>query len=356
MNNSYIIGIGAANPRYKLTQEQSAYLMAKNLNYDERATKRLVRLYQKTAIQFRHTVIDPDDASLHLPFLTTGKRMQIYEQNACDLAISAFQQGIDEKYLEKITHLITVSCTGMYAPGLDIELTLKLNLKSHVERTCINFMGCYGAINALKAADKICKIDSNAYVLIVCVEFCSLHFQPMETLDKLLANAIFADGAACALVHSKPVYKNNLLLKAFHCHLSPGSAPVMGWNIRDNGFDIQLSTLVPKILENQINIPTQELLSKNKIKLNDIDFFAIHPGGKEILQVAEKSLAISLEQNQIAHKVLRNNGNMSSPTILFILKEYLEILSKAHHGKNILALAFGPGLTIESALLENHVP
>ncbi len=268
--------------------------------------------------------------------------MKIYEAHALDLAMAAINQGIDNAYFSKITHLITVSCTGMYAPGLDIELTLKLNLASHVERTCINFMGCYGAINALKIADHICKNNPEAYVLVVCVELCTLHFQPMATMDNFIANAIFADGAACALVHGCPEGDKSLRLQAFRCELAPSEQPAMAWYVRDQGFDIILSSYVPMILGNHIQAPTEKLLASLNLKANNVDFFAIHPGGKEILAAVEKALSIDREKNQEAHEILNDYGNMSSPTILFVLKKWFDKISPAHHQKNILAMAFGP--------------
>lgn len=355
MNNSYIINLGIANPSIRLTQQQAALHMARKLAYTAKETKKLVRLYQKTAIQYRHTVLNPDDPALTIPFATTAERMKLYETYALDLAKQAINNGIDPHYLPKITHLITVSCTGMYAPGLDIELTLQLNLASHIERTCINFMGCYGAFNALKLADHICRQNPHAYVLVVCIELCSLHFQPMATMDNFIANAIFADGAACALIHSQPQQGRNLRLKSFRCELAPSEQPAMAWYVRDQGFDIILSSYVPMILSDTIREPTQKLLASLNLQSKDIDFFAIHPGGKEILSEVEKALQINPEKNQEAHEVLNDYGNMSSPTILFVLHKWLAKTSVRHHQNNILAMAFGPGLTIESALLEAHI-
>lgn len=355
MNNSFIIGMGIANPEIKLTQQQAAEHMARKLNYNEKETKKLVRLYKRTAIQYRHTVLDPYDAAMTIPFASTAERMKIYEKHALALAIQAIHNGIDPHDLPKITHLITVSCTGMYAPGLDIELTLKLNLASHVERTCINFMGCYGAFNALKLADYICRQNPQAYVLVVSVELCSLHFQPMATMDNFIANAIFADGAACALVHSQPKGGKNLQLKSFRCELAPSTELAMAWYIRDQGFDIILSSYVPTILSENIREPTQKLLAHLNLQNQDIDCFAIHPGGKEILSAVESALAIPAEKNQEAHEILNDYGNMSSATILFVLKKYLDKISTLQHQNKILAMAFGPGLTIESALLEAHI-
>lgn len=345
--------MGIANPPMRFTQQKTAEHMAKQLAYDEKATKRLVRLYKKTAIQYRH-ILESYASFEKISVASTAERMKIYENHAVDLAIKAIHNGIPPQYLPKITHLITVSCTGMYAPGLDIEITLKLNLSPHVERSCINFMGCYGAFNALKMADYICRQQPEAYVLIVCVELCSLHFQPMTSMDQFIANAIFADGAACALVHGHPLSTKNLLLKSFRCALAPSKEPAMAWYIRNQGFDIILSSYVPQILSEHIHEPIHKLLNDLRLKVNDIHFFAIHPGGKEILSAVEKVLAISAEQNQSAHQVLHDYGNMSSPTIIFVLNKWLEELQDQHDRKNILAMAFGPGLTIESGLFETR--
>jgi len=355
MSKSFIISLGIANPEICLTQQQIAEYMAKKLHYDAKETKKLIRLYKKTAIESRYTVLDPDDQDSTIPLASTAERMHLYEKHALSLAKKAITQGIDSAYLPKITHLITVSCTGMYAPGLDIELTLQLNLATDVERTCINFMGCYGAFNALKMADYICQQNPAAYVLIVCVELCTLHFQPIINMDNLIANAIFADGAACALIHSQPQKGHNLQLNSFRCALAPSPEPSMAWYIRNQGFDIILSSYVPSILSENIQAPIQTLLSSFNLTLDNIDFLAIHPGGKEILATVEKALGTSSEKNQEAHEVLRNYGNMSSPTILFVLKKLLTKMTAETHQKNILAMAFGPGLTIESAILKSHL-
>jgi predicted naringenin-chalcone synthase len=351
MNHSFITRIGIANPEIKLTQEQVAETMAKKLNYTAKETKKLVRFYKKTAIQSRYIIIDP----LTIPFsATTAERMKIYEHYALNLAQQAIEKGIDHELLPKITHLITVSCTGMYAPGLDIELTLSLNLSSDIERTCINFMGCYGAFNALKMADYICRQNPEAYVLIVCVELCSLHFQPMTTRDQVTANALFADGAACVLVCGQPQSGKNLRLQSFRCALAPSEQPAMAWYVRDHGFDIILSSYVPSILSAHIREPIQKLLNSLNIDVIDVDYFAIHPGGKEILSAVEQALGINSEKNQAAHDILNDYGNMSSPTILFVLQKWFTDPLLATRSHNLLAMAFGPGLTIESALLETY--
>lgn len=350
MNKSFIIGIGTANPETKLTQTKLAQHMATMLSLDEQKTKKLISVYEKSMIQYRHIIFDLHDTKI--PYATTAKRMEIYERNACDLAIKAIKNAISENYLAKITHLITVSCTGMYAPGIDIQLINHLKLSSSIERTCVNFMGCYGVFNALKLANNICQLDKNAYVLVVSVELCSIHIQPLDQADKLIANAIFGDGAACALISSRPEAGDNFLIEQFHCDLAADEHQAMTWFIRDAGFDIHLSEDIPYILSKKIKQLTERLLMKLQLTINDINFFAIHPGGKKILSAVENALVINSEKNKAAHEVLRDYGNMSSATILFILKKILEDVAAENHQNNILAIAFGPGLTMESALLK----
>jgi len=252
--------------------------------------------------------------------------------------------------LKDITHLVTVSCTGMYNPGLDIDLVKELKLNPSVQRININFMGCYAAINALKAAHAFCEA-SKGTVLIVCTELCSLHFQNSPTEDNILSNALFADGSAAMLIESTPQEGLNLKLAEFHNTLTFSGDDHMAWAIGDTGFEMKLSSHVPEVIRKSINDLTHEMLVKVGAQKNDIAFFAIHPGGKKILEVIEKELGISKEKCRASYDVLKNYGNMSSPTIVFVLKEILKNLSENDDGQNILGFAFGPGLTLESVLL-----
>ena len=213
-------------------------------------------------------------------------------------------------------------------------------------------MGCYGAFNAIKVADAFCHQDENAKVLIVCTELCSLHFQKKPTEDNLLANALFADGSAAILIESQTRQARRLKPVAFHSELVPRSDHDMAWTIGDLGFEMKLSTYVPSIIKEGIGELTRTLLKKISIDLSDISFFAIHPGGKRILDNVERELDIPREKNQAAHFVLRNYGNMSSPTILFVLHEIQKGLVHENNDEYILSFAFGPGLTLESMVLQ----
>jgi alpha-pyrone synthase len=366
---SYLKSIGTAVPQYKNAQQKIADFMAEaaGMNVEEKNT--MTTLYRASGIGYRHSVIPdfgckngeytffPNTPNLE-PFPTVGQRMKLYQQEALPLAIKAIQdcfRKIENYQPVDITHLITVSCSGMYAPGLDIELIEKLSLSKNVQRTCINFMGCYAAFNGLKIADAICRSNADAKVLVVCVELCTIHYQKTKDWDQVLSNALFSDGAAAVLIDNvKPTSGKALSLESFHCDLAPEGKNDMAWHISDFGFEMTLSSYVPDLIKGGIGKLTTDLLRKLELNTDEIAFYAIHPGGKKILEVIETILNIDKPKNKFAHQVLREYGNMSSPTVLFVLKEIINQLSPDDHNKNILSFAFGPGLTLESMLLRVH--
>jgi predicted naringenin-chalcone synthase len=244
----------------------------------------------------------------------------------------------------------------MHAPGIDIELVEKLGLNRNIERTCINFMGCYGAINALKSADYICRADGNAKVLVVCIELCTLHFQKENTLDNWVANSLFSDGAAAVIIENtmqKVGRHTSLTLKTFYSEFIYEAHNEMGWNIGNMGFEMKLTSKVSKLIKSHIKPITEKLLEKSKLTFQDISGFAVHPGGKKILEATEIAFEIPEEANRFAHDVLRDYGNMSSATVLFVLKKFMAT-DVASPKENILGFAFGPGLTVESMILERN--
>lgn len=240
----------------------------------------------------------------------------------------------------------------MYAPGLDIELVKELQLNSTTERTAINFMGCYGAFNAIKVAKSICTSNPQAVVLVVSVELCTIHFQKNFSVDNVISNSLFADGSAAVLIQAEPQHPKYLSLNQFHCDLVPDTHDEMAWQIADYGFDIVLSSYVPAVIQSGIADFTSRLLTQSQLDLTNIDFYAIHPGGLKILQACEKALSITEEDNRYSYSVLRDYGNMSSATILFVLKKIWDDLTSHDHRKTIFSCAFGPGLTLESMLLK----
>ena len=359
---SSITAIGTAVPQHKFTQSEAAELIAERLHLIP-AKKRLLRfIYNATGIESRHSVLSDmghlsnSRSDISSPDLTTAGRMALYKEHALPLAVSAIKQCMEQSdaTFADITHVITVSCTGMYAPGLDIEIVQQLKLRTGAKRTAINFMGCYGAFNALKVADDACRANKDAVVLVVSVELCSLHFQNDDDLDHLVSNAIFADGAAAALIQPMAENRKSLSIEAFNCDLLPQTSEDMAWHIGDSGFDIVLKSYVPEVIESGIAEFMEKLLRQEAI--TDVNHYAIHPGGMKILQACETALNITKDKNKHAYHVMREYGNMSSATILFVLKELMANLTVKNHQETVFSCAFGPGLTLESMLLKINQP
>lgn len=361
--NSAITAVGTATPPYKREQSEIATLMAKSLHLTPARGKILHKIYEASGIEQRHSVLAdyaremgsfeflPNEKDTLFP--TTKARMALYKMHALGLAIAAIEDCMTHSmcHLQDITHLITVSCTGMYAPGLDIEIVQHLQLNSSTKRTAVQFMGCYGAFNAMRLADSICKAESDASVLVVCVELCSLHIQQEFTMDNIISNALFADGASAVLIEQPKQAKRYLALEMFHCDLVPQTKQEMTWHIADFGFEMVLTSYVPEAIKSGIHHFSQQLLKSTPMTMQDIDFYAIHPGGVKILEACEASLHLTREDNRFSYDVLRQYGNMSSATVLFVLKTIWMQLNIQDHQKTIFSCAFGPGLTLESMLL-----
>ena len=359
---SYITAIATSNPKYKIPQRDIAEFMLKAMVFHNGEARKLKTIFRASGIEYRHSVISdygmvenftfyPND--LANPFPSTKERLDVFRDHALPLSIDAASQILGKTIDAKdVTHLIVVCCTGMYAPGLDIDLIKRLHLSPQVHRTAVNFMGCYAAFNALKIADAFCRSEKTAKVLVVCTELCSLHFQREASDDNLLANALFADGSAAVLIEAESKSSLKLELTAFHNDLSENGEGEMAWSIGDLGFEMKLSSYVPDIIRSGIRNLTESLVAKLPNGKSAISHFAIHPGGKRILEVIEEELHIPREKNKAAYEVLKNYGNMSSATVLFVLQELVGKLTPENIGENILSFAFGPGLTMESMMLQ----
>jgi predicted naringenin-chalcone synthase len=246
---------------------------------------------------------------------------------------------------QTITHLVTVSCTGFSAPGFDFHLVKEFNLTPGIHRFHLGFMGCFAAFPALKLAQSLVRSDPRAQVLVVDVEACTLHFQKDFKPDVVVANALFADGAAALLVSAD---KGPLELHDFRSHIIPGSEDDMAWIIGETGFDMKLSSYVPRLIEGNIGAILERLVADAGWKREDLKLWAVHPGGRAILDKTAQVLGLTHDELDVSYDVLRRFGNMSSVTIFFVLRE---ILDRGRKGK-LFACAFGPGLTVESGFLE----
>jgi predicted naringenin-chalcone synthase len=354
------ISLGTAVPERSLDQRTSAEWSREVLaNVGPRG--RLVdAIYARTGIAKRHSVIlegaTENGEAVRQEFFrpavdandrgpTTRERMVLYEQEALPLALKACKAALGED--RAITHLVTASCSGFQAPGVDIGLIRELGLRPDVQRTNVGFMGCHGAFNALRVARAFVEADSAARVLVCAVELCTLHYQYGLDAGSLVANGLFADGAAAVLVADGADGEDGWDLSATGSVLLPDTADMMSWEVGDHGFVMGLSGLVPGAIGEHLRPWLEDWLSKAGLSIADVASWAIHPGGPRILTAVENTLALADWELADSRAVLRDYGNMSSPTILFILDR----LRRRKAELPCVALGFGPGLTAEAMLI-----
>ena len=359
---SKIISITTRVPSFKHKQAELFKFAEKVYCKDESECRKLRFLYRQSGIESRYSII-PDysvDKSSRIffpetddlePFPPLEKRMKLYEEHATALSLQAIEDCIRNRIRkEEITHLITVSCTGMSAPGLDLQIMDALGLDRHITRTSVNFMGCYAAVHALKIADAFCRNDKQASVIIVCTEFCTLHFQKGISEDNITSSLIFADGCAAMLVQSGDSPNRGIRIRNFFSDVSSKGKKDMTWQLSSTGFLMTLTGYVPDLIKEDFKSLVEKALQHSGYNTGDISHWCIHPGGKKILESISLSTGITDEALRHSYGVLKDYGNMSSPTILFVLKRIMDELerNKPSEPPLIFGAAFGPGLTMET--------
>ncbi|MDX2046165.1 MAG: type III polyketide synthase [Chitinophagaceae bacterium] len=361
---SKIISIGTAIPAYRHRQEDILHFMQKVYAMNEADKRKLRFLYNQSGIHTRYSVVPdysrevpdwkfyPHSENLE-PFPALEQRMIWYNKYAAQLSVDAIRNCMDGFIHDHdITHLITVSCTGMSAPGLDLQVMEMMDLPKNIYRTSVNFMGCYAAIHALKMADAICKADTASKVMIVCTELCTLHFQREATVDNIASGLLFSDGAAAMCVTGDECSRNGLQIESFYSEVITKGKRDMAWELSSSGFLMTLSGYVPDLIEEDFEPLVKRALAHSKKNAADISHWCIHPGGKRILESICKSLGMKNSQLHESYAVLKDYGNMSSPTILFVLKKIMSKIvahsRETHRGEAVFAAAFGPGLTMET--------
>ncbi|MGM0506705.1 MAG: type III polyketide synthase [Bacteroidota bacterium] len=358
----YITHIANTHPEHRYQQDDIRVEMQQRVATTDLERRIINRIYGRSGIESRYSVLgnflssQPDDlyATTGTQTATTGERNRLYEENARKLFLKTGQVLLDQSGLdpEAITHLITVSCTGFYAPGPDYDLIKGLGLAAETERYHLGFMGCYASISGLKMASRICAGDPSATVMVISTELCTLHFQGGTDPDDLISSSVFADGSAGAIVTAaRPDTGTVLKLNDFASILTKKGADEMAWTIGDTGFRMVLSTYIPDLLSENLSPFLAPLFERFDLDMDEIDLWAVHPGGRRILDRMEQELELEPDQLGFSRSVLKQYGNMSSVTTLIVLKEMLaddSIIPQA----NLLALAFGPGLTIESGWMQ----
>lgn len=360
-----ILAIGTAVPAHRLRQSSVCDWVCESFAANQPQRRLLRRLYALSGIETRYSCL-PDAAALTVESRfapgrqlsetpTTAERMAIYQHEAVQIGVLAADRALAQSQLpaaaEQITHLIVVSCTGFFAPGLDLAIAQRLGLRSSVQRTLIGFMGCAAAFNGLRLAAQIVAGQPEALVLVVCVELCTLHLQPGSDRVSMTVASLFADGAAACLVGAATPSGNLLLINRFHSQVQPDSAAAMAWQIGDHGFVMHLSPDVPRYASTLAHSALSSLLDGQP----QPSFWAIHPGGRAIIDRLAELLQLTPDQTAASYSILRQYGNMSSPTILFVLCELLDQLRPAPGPLHGVAAAFGPGMVTEMAYL-TYVP
>jgi predicted naringenin-chalcone synthase len=317
----------------------------------------LSAIYASSGISSRHSVLEDFKLEKEGSFVNqnaipdTGTRMKKYEQEARNLIQTLFQKAENHSFnFEKISHIVWVSCTGQTAPGMETWLLRQNGFSKKVQATAFNFLGCHGFFHALRYAKTIVSENREHQVMVVCLELCTLHFQPKWDADHLLANALFGDGAAMVLVNARPE-KSSLKIKSQSQSYFHHAADDMTWNIGNHGFEMRLSQELPHQVELALGQSIAWQLEGTQLDFQDLSHFIIHPGGKRILDKVEEVL--SLPHQKLAHsrKALQTVGNVSSASILFALQQFLNSEQKPNPGLGIM-LGVGPGLSLETALFE----
>jgi predicted naringenin-chalcone synthase len=287
---------------------------------------------------------EPDDRGP-----TTAERMQHYALSAPPLALAAADKALRSSRMpaSALTHLITVSCTGFLAPGLDAALIRGLGLDATVQRTHVGYMGCHGALNGLRVARAFAGADPGSCILVCAVELCSIHYHYGWDPQKMIANAIFADGAA-AVVGAPPdaAPAGAWQAAASGSILVPNSTDAMTWTVGDHGFEMTLSRRVPGLIAIHLRPWLQDWLDGQGLTRAGVASWAVHPGGPRIVAAVEESLGLSRDATAVSRAVFADFGNLSSPTLLFILDRLITTGAP----RPCVALGFGPGLTVEALL------
>ncbi len=365
-----VIGLGTAVPEFSLTQSESYEATHQLCCETEEQRKLMEQIYLRAGVQSRGSVVlssaagaytdrtdffkprvDDDDRGP-----TTGERMEKYEEHALSLALESCRQAFQESEIDvsEITHLVTVSCSGFQAPGFDIGLIQDLGLSPDTSRTHVGFMGCHGSFNGLRVAKGYTDSDPEARVLLCSVELCTLHHHYGWSTEKVIANGLFADGSGAVICRNSasdakrvaPAYR----LIRNGSHLLANSIGAMSWTIGDHGFEMTLSQKVPELIERHLRPWLEGFLAKDGLSVSDVKGWAIHPGGPRILDACGNALSLTADDLAPAREVLARHGNMSSSTVLFVLEQ----LRQEPMEGPVVALGFGPGLTIEAMLLHRN--
>ena len=351
MTIPHINRIGTAVPPHDVHAPFMTW--ARTLLVEEKTQIVFDRMAERSGIEHRYSVLQPGvpgadqvDAEGFLNrgrFPSTAARMRRYEHHATDLALDAVA-ALGEDPLD-FTHIVVASCTGFTAPGLDQIIAARLGMRTDIERTLVGFMGCYAGVSALRTAYHIVRSDPASRVLVINLELCTLHLQETQDLETVLSFMLFADGATASLVSAHP---EGFGMLDFRSITLPDSADLITWRIGDQGFDMRLSGKVPGRIATALRAELDREDDGGLLRgqaTQQIDLWAVHAGGRTVLDGVEQGLRLSRGALDWSRDVLRDFGNMSSATIMFVLDRMMRGSAGSQNG---LAMAFGPGLCAET--------
>jgi len=359
-----IAGIGTAVPDYHGDQKFALHVAQKMCAQNKEHDRRLAAIYRRSGVSKRHSVLEElsgenrlSNGHFYVPERgsgdrgpTTEQRMKRYEAEVVPLAVEASRRALDESGVrnEELTHLVSVSCTGFSAPGFDLALIRQLGLSPRIARTHVGFMGCHGALNGLRVARSFLDCDASHRVLLCAAELCSLHLYFGWDAEKVIANALFSDGAAAVVgVPSDGSAGDDWRVADNASTVLADTDDLMSWRVANHGFEMTLSTQVPNAIEEHLRMWLDEWLDGHGLGVEDVGSWAIHPGGPKIITSVAAAAGLPSQATAASERVLAEYGNMSSPTILFILQQ----LQQSEAARPCVALAFGPGLAVEGVLI-----
>ena len=330
----------------EITEVYIEFLAAQNGRRRDRAIRAAMHY---SGVESRYTVIDMD---FFAQPKSTQQRNDRYMLEALPLGERVIKSGLQRAGVtpSEIDSFIVVSCTGFNVPGLDLLLARQLGMQPHLTRTQIFGMGCYGAFPGLRRALDSIFARPNARALMLSIELCTLHLQFDDTTESVVSTSLFADGAGMALIGTdeNTPHAPRFIDSETFCDYQ--TLEHMSFSLTDQGFRMYLSSYVPELLAANITPFITRLLERNGLKRDQIKFWAIHPGSQRIVEYIQDQLALDDEHVRFSLEVLRNYGNMSSATVLFVLDRMMRE-GQPERGDYAVMMAFGPGLTMEAMLL-----
>ncbi|MBO9599623.1 MAG: type III polyketide synthase [Cohnella sp.] len=350
------MGIGTAVPASRLDQRDTLDRLGEALGDDPERSKWATRIFAHCGVDTRYTcepnLLEPAGQCRYVPVTrdhavpATDERMQRYERQSVPLAMLAATRALGDSRLapSEITHLIVASCTGMFLPGLDTAIARELDLRQDVTRIPLTFLGCAAGLTAIREASRIARTDPLAKVLVVAVELCTLHIQPTFEKENLFTAAFFGDGASAGVIgQTERPDDGQFALGSSRSVMLPDTSEAMKWTIGNYGFRLELSPRIPRIVAEDVPPVVESFWGEAPLP----ELWAIHPGGRAIIDAVARTFGLNEEQTEASRSVLREYGNMSSATILFVMDALRRRAAIAVDGSEGIALAFGPGIVAE---------